>query len=1023
MADYVVSRHSAVMERLRRRIELFRRHHNSCESRYDNTAMDRLELERQQTFALHQRCLQTKAKRSNKHRQPQTGSEQAAQRSTGNAESTEGGGGGGGGSAPGELSRNSTLIALQETVKRKLENASPPSGRDQVNGFSDGYPQAKKSCLEDALGSLNGASNGAMPPLSPMDTKHGVAADLALNGAPAVGTAEQNGVTLSTESDIRLKELKQEPMDDILPTGGGNGNIILPDLNLNEQEWTELMEEFNRSVPYEEIQELFNDGFEDRKESEVPSGTVAPTSLLPTDLAGTVKAEFSPAPASSAFEQDTRTGSPHIPSTSSGPPMHASSPIMPPASASSPALTGHQHTQQQPSQPRSLQTHRMPSKDLSPAQQLKQLAAREQQRAQLMQNQQHQVQKQQKQQQQQPTPKFHQQSNLPSTWQSAPPNQSPLGGGAFGLEKPTSPSLYSSDFQNPKPLLMPGQQPSKGSPKASAPGAYMQPSGHPMMGHGAAASGTLSHQPASGGQTSMLDYNNTKPLSHFEAGAPRCPVNTQSQNKAAMLNLLRQQQQQQQQQHHQQQQQQQQQMKPRPTGMPFRPPTHLPHSQQEPGTYPSTPHVPGPGAAMVTQPGSNGMAANHNNAAYLSSLQKQQMQMMTPQQKQFIQRQMMAEQEKQRQQQEQQMQRHLTRPPPQYQDQQNPPTQQNPFQQQPQVSQFPGSSQPMGSVNSLGGPAPGVQRMFPQNQSMMGINQGGGPAPGAPPAGSQPDLSLSSCAGGLEAQQVIYGNMPMHPSHANQQRLPVSPLQNYRHNVLAQQQAHLKQQQQQQLARMPNNMPSAMANNMSSMPSSMPNTITSNIQAALPPQPQSWQQHPGLQQGMAGQPNTNSGALPAGFPNSSFHMQPRMTKLPGSAPFTQAGLGNGAAGRSMVGMNPGQMMPNVAQHRANSGTMAQQQPQQGQPAPPQSQQVLPDLGPFGQPQGGQVPTRTAGMQCNQAYQVNRTPSQQMPFAYNTQSGGGLASFPGESDLVDSLLKNQTTQEWMDDLDELLASHQ
>lgn len=69
--------------------------------------------------------------------------------------------------------------------------------------------------------------------------------------------------------------------------------------------------------------------------------------------------------------------------------------------------------------------------------------------------------------------------------------------------------------------------------------------------------------------------------------------------------------------------------------------------QQEPGTYPSAPHVPGPGGAMVTQPGGSGMAANHNNAAYLSGLQKQQqqqMQMMSPQQKQFLQRQMMAEQ-------------------------------------------------------------------------------------------------------------------------------------------------------------------------------------------------------------------------------------------------------------------------------------------------------------------------------------------------------------------------------------------
>lgn len=119
MADYVVSRHSAVMERLRRRIELFRRHHNSCESRYDNTAMERHELERQQTFALHQRCLQTKAKRSNKHRHPQTGSEQAAQRGTGSAESAEGGGGG---SAAGEQSRNSTLIAVRSCPDTELNS-------------------------------------------------------------------------------------------------------------------------------------------------------------------------------------------------------------------------------------------------------------------------------------------------------------------------------------------------------------------------------------------------------------------------------------------------------------------------------------------------------------------------------------------------------------------------------------------------------------------------------------------------------------------------------------------------------------------------------------------------------------------------------------------------------------------------------------------------------------------------------------------------------------------------------------
>ena len=109
MADFVMPRHSAVMERLRRRIELFRRHHTGCETRYDNTAMERLEMERQQTLALHQRCLQSKAKRSSKHRQSQPTSDQTTPRGSGtgggNAELADNG-------TPGEPSRNSTLIAV-----------------------------------------------------------------------------------------------------------------------------------------------------------------------------------------------------------------------------------------------------------------------------------------------------------------------------------------------------------------------------------------------------------------------------------------------------------------------------------------------------------------------------------------------------------------------------------------------------------------------------------------------------------------------------------------------------------------------------------------------------------------------------------------------------------------------------------------------------------------------------------------------------------------------------------------------
>lgn len=1014
MADYVVPRHNAVMERLRRRIELFRRHHTGCENRYDSTAVERHEMERQQTFALHQRCLQTKAKRSSKHRQPPAAASADPVGQRGGAELADGGSG-----APGEQSRNNTLIALQETVKRKLENAGSPIGRDQVNGFTDGYPPNKKACVEDSLGGRNGVSNGTVPPLSPMDTKHNVMA----NGNHRAVGAEHNeagindsGATRGSESDFRLKEMKQEPVDDILPcilpSGGVTGsNSLFPDLNLDDQDWSEIMEEFNRSVPYEDIQELFSDSFGDRKDPELTSGGAA-QSLIPPDLAS-VKTEFSPATAPSAFDQDSCNGSPQVRPTSSGPPLHTNSPVTAPAT--SPALPVPQHSQQPA---RQLPNHMLPvpPKDLSPAQQLQQLAAREQQRA-ILQSQQHVVQK-----PPQPKPpqpqaaKFHQQPNHSTSWSQNAPSQNQMGG-TFGLEKPTSPSLYPQDFPNPKTLLMPN----KGSPKAGTPAGYMQPGGHAnMLSHPSAPTGPLNHPPNPASQAAMLDYSNTKPLSHYEAvaaGAPRGPPTTQSQNKQSqvILNLMR----------HQQMQKQ------RPTGMNFRP-THLQHAPDS-GSYPSSTHVPGPGNTMTPQPSSNSIPANHSNAAYM----KQQMQMMNQQQKQFIQRQMMAEQEKQRQQQEQQLQRHLTRPPPQYQDQQNPQAQQNPFQQQTQVSQFSGvppclaqqhpsgfpehtisgASQPIGNVNSLSGAAPGTQRMFSQSQSMMGmgVGQNAGPTTGPSPAANQADMSLPSCAG---VQQVLYGNMPMHPSHPNQQRPPVSAMSAYRQNVLvAQQQAHLKNQpnaamiKQQQLR-----LPNSMANNMgSAMPTS--------IQGALPTQTQSWQQqppqqHPGLQPGSA------NGGMPAGFPNSAFHMQSRLSKLPNNAPFPQGGMGNSAAGRTMAGMNPGQMMPNMNQQRTNMPQQlpppSQQTAQQGQPQP-QAQQVLPDLGPFSQPQAG--PNRTAGLQCNQAYQLNRTANQQLQFSYSAQSGGSLSGFPAETDLVDSLLKNQSTQEWMDDIDELLASHQ
>lgn len=84
-------------------------------------------------------------------------------------------------------------------------------------------------------------------------------------------------------------------------------------------------------------------------------------------------------------------------------------------------------------------------------------------------------------------------------------------------------------------------------------------------------------------------------------------------------------------------------------------------------------------------------------------------------------------------------------------------------------------------------------------------------------------------------------------------------------------------------------------------------------------------------------------------------------------------------------------------------------------------QTVPDLNAFNQNPNQQIPNR-GNLHCSQGYPV-RTTSQELPFAYSSQSGNnGLQNLTGDTDLIDSLLKNRTSEEWMNDLDELLGTH-
>ncbi|XP_077122409.1 mastermind-like protein 1 isoform X1 [Ranitomeya variabilis] len=1045
MADFVVPRHSAVMERLRRRIELCRRHHGSCESRYDSVSGERLELERQHTFQLHQRCLQAKAKRAGKHRQ---------QPAPASSDTTRGSQAGGGtmepGDGAGEQCRNSTLMAqLHDTVKRKLDSAASPQNGEQQNGYGDLFSVAKKLRHDDGLSGVIGSANG-MPPVSPLhqlDSKPPSGDSLQLNGSHAIGLDGVNkkclpdaGLQLNGDvDDFSLclgKEMKQEPVDDLpcMLSGVGGSmcqNNLMPDLNLNEQEWKELIEELNKSVPDEDLDDIFNDDLEDKKDKDAShSATQTP---LPQDIH--IKTEFSPA----TFEQDS-LGSPQVRSSSCGP--FGATPSVP-ASSSSPVVGGSQTVFQQSSQTvteSSNQTSMQPSsqaqnvqrplsnvllggqgagatKDMSSAHQLQQIAvAAKKKRDQMLQNKQ--------------APQVHP-SNTMTNWPQSGSSQSPLGV-PFTMDKPTSPSVYQQDFNNQK-LMMPNMN--KNSPRGGT--TYMQ-ANHVVM---------IAHKPANGlnptqsaGPNAMLDYGNTLPLSHYEADCGPGLV-AQNPNKNVMIPYL-------------QRQQAAQQLPPmteeqsrifikHKAGISYRP---LVSHGQDQNPQPNVPRVPvsvgGPG--VVSQPPAVSMSGNHANATYLNSQQQallkqqqqqqqQQQQLLLEQQKQREQKQqllleqqkqqylrgqrqqqLLAEQEKQRHQQEQ-LQRHLTRPPPQYQDQQ-----QSSYPQQ-AVGPFQGSASVMPGVNSMAHQTSGSPRMFSQSQPMLQMTGGHTAVPSLSSVASSQERVVSQYPNMQNVQRSGMYNMgsglpQMVPNHAAQGNMPNGQPQ-------IQRQPNLGQGNGLPAGYGPNHMAnSALAaqHNKAGMNHAMSKAQMPRMPAGMASQNPGWQHQ--QMQNMNNQPQGNNGLSAFSTANPGFHLQQNHHKISNQAfgqGLPQVGLGAGRPMNSLSSSVPGQMMPNLAsQQRTNP---AGQPPAPNQQVLPVMNQAVPDLTAFTQNPGQQMANR-AGLHCTQNYQVRST-GQDLSFGFGGQSGNaGLQNLSGDADLLDSLLKNRTSEEWMNDLDELLGNH-
>ncbi|EHB17425.1 Mastermind-like protein 1 [Heterocephalus glaber] len=771
---------------------------------------------------------------------------------------------------------------------------------------------------------------------------------------------------------------------------GAGGSIsqsnLMPDLNLNEQEWKELIEELNRSVPDEDMKDLFTEDFEEKKDPE-PSGSATQTPLS-QDI--NIKTEFSPA----AFEQE-QLGSPQVGAGPAG--QSFPGPSSAPVRTDNPSASLMPASAQAQSAQRALTGVVLPGQgpggapELSSAHQLQQIAAK-QKREQMLQNPPQAV----------PAPAPGQMSS----WQQTGPSHSPLDV-PYPIEKPASPAGYKQDFPSSQLLMMPGVN--KSSPRPGAP--FLQP-GHVSL---------LSHQPQGNlsqnsvnNQGSVLDYGNTKPLSHYKADCGQGGPGS-GQSKPALMAYLPQQLP-----HLNNEQNPLFLMKPKPGNMPFR--SLVPPGQEQ---SPSSVPVPAQATSVGTQSPAVSVATTHSSAPYLSSQQQaavmKQHQLLLDQQKQreqqqkhlqqqqqqqqFLQRQqqhLLAEQEKQ------QYQRHLTRPPPQYQD----PTQST-FP--PQVGQFTGSVSAVSGMNNLGSSNSSCPRVFPQPGNLMPMGPGHTSVSSIPSNSGPQDRGVAQFPGSQSMPQSSLYGMASGMTQMVAQPPPQA----------ANGHAHISRQTSAgQTAAVPaaygqNSLGSAglsQQHNKGTLTSGLTKPPIPRVSAAIGGQNASWQ-HQGMFLPNLSSQTPGSSSVSPFTAASTFHIQQAHLKM-SSPPFSPAMPSRPLAPMSSAAA-AGSMLPPVSTQQRTSAPAPAPPQTAPQPGLPGLSPAGPELGPFSQSPASQMGSR-AGLHCTQAYPV-RTVAQELPFYSGQPGSSGLSGVAGHTDLIDSLLKNRTSEEWINELDNFLGS--
>lgn len=330
-----------------------------------------------------------------------------------------------------------------------------------------------------------------------------------------------------------------------------------------------------------------------------------------------------------------------------------------------------------------------------------------------------------------------------------------------------------------------------------------------------------------------------------------------------------------------------------------------------------------------------------------------------------------------------------------------------------------GSSSAMPGVTNLGQSSSSSPRMFPQSQNMIQMGPGHSSVPPLQSGSSQQDRGVTPYTNMQNIQRgglynLASGMTQMVPQHATQSANGQPPMQ--RQGSLGQGAAVPAGYGQNTLA----NSSISQQHSKGALNPTLSKPQMARVPAAMGAQNPSWQ-HQGIPN-INSQTQANSGLGP--FPaSSSFHMQQTHLKMANqqfAQGMPQVSLSTSRPMTSMNAAVSGQMLSSSlgAQQRTNPPTQQQVPSQQVLPG---MNQTVPDLNAFNQNPNQQMPNR-GNLHCSQGYPV-RTTSQELPFAYSSQSGNnGLQNLTGDTDLIDSLLKNRTSEEWMNDLDELLGTH-